>query len=540
MIEAFGTEAWEVRSTALCLSPVDLEGLDNDLTSSHGSGYRYLSLKAQALLDGTRSPNPHPHCGRWAFDIDGFVFVTAIPYDSTARSRGAREAREILDATLTRALNLAQANEWSAPNHSLLETRNGTRRDATRTPGAEAKVSNPTVDSNTHEALSARSRRTVTAAGVCSQSKIDASSRRDAVPTSTRHGRAKDSDRSLVAGNHQPDTRALDAALDAAHYTRLPQWTLSGELALTVSERILLADALDVMGSGSSLSYKADRARIYARTGLKASTATAALRGLCAKRLLLPVAGARGRFTVAWTELAAFARQGKEGARATGSALTESDMRRRLSDTNRSLALPVWAVQLCGATEAALVLAKAWAVGHGGGDGCLWAVGHGGGDGCLWAAGTTLSTWLPGNERSLRRARASLAQDGLAQATAQYSYSRLYNYGIARNKTVEICVTAPMIARALVVRGIDFGADLTAIAASFFNDDVSVRRDAAAWDAQRASWTYMRRVRRALAALALQGSPAALYARVMVDAGTTSRTAAPWRTSRLKALPPAA
>ena len=97
-----------------------------------------------------------------------------------------------------------------------------------------------------------------------------------------------------------------------------------------------------------------------------------------------------------------------------------------------------------------------------------------------------------------------------------------------------------MIARALVVRGIDFGADITAIAASFFNNDVTVRRDAAAWDAQRASWTCTRRVRRVLAMLALQGSSAALYARVMVDAGTTSRTAAPWRTSRLKALPPAA
>lgn len=528
MIEAFGTEAWEVRSAALCLSPVDLEGLDNDLTSSHGSGYRYLSLRAQALLDGTRSPNPHPHCGRWAFDIDGFVFVTAIPYDSASRSRGAREAREILDATLTRALDLAQANEWGASNHTLLETRNGTRLAATQASGVAARVSDPTVVSNTREALSARSRHAVTAAGICSQSKIDASSRRDAAPTATGRTAAGSFDRPPITGNHQPDTRALDAALDAAHYTRLPQWTLSGELALTVSERILLADALDVMGSGSSLSYKADRARIYARTGLKASTAAAALRGLCAKRLLLPVAGARGRFTVAWTELAAFARQSKEGARATGSALTEADVRRRLSDTSRSLALPVWAVQLCGATEAALVLAKAW------------AVGHGGGDGCLWAAGTTLSTWLPGNERSLRRARASLAQDGLAQATAQYSYSRLYNYGIARNKTVEICVTAPMIARALVVRGIDFGADLTAIAASFFNGDVSVRLDAATWDAQRASWTYARRVRRALAMLALQGSPAALCARTMVDAGTTSRETAPWRTSLLKALPPAA
>lgn len=528
MIEAFGTEAWEVRSAALCLSPVDLEGLDNDLTSSRGSGYRYLSLKAQALLDGTRSPNPHPHCGRWAFDIDGFVFVTAIPYDSASRSRGAREAREILDATLTRALNLAQANEWGASNHTLLETRNGTRRNATRASGVAARVSNPAVVSNTREALSARSRHAVTAAGICSQSKIDSSSRRDVAPTATGRTAAGSSDRSPIAGNHQPDTRALDAALDAAHYTRLPQWTLSGELALTVSERILLADALDVMGSGSSLSYKADRARIYARTGLKASTATAALRGLCAKRLLLPVTGARGRFTVAWPELAAFARQSKEGAHATGSALTEADLRRRLSDTNRSLALPVWAVQLCGATEAALVLAKAW------------AVGHGGGDGRLWAAGTTLSTWLPGNERSLRRARASLAQDGLAQTTAQYSYSRLYNYGFARNKTVEICATASMIARALVVRGIDFGADLTAIAASFFNNDVSVRRDAAAWDAQRASWTHMRRVRRALAVLALQGSPAALCARTMVDVGTTSRETAPWRTSLLKALPPAA
>ena len=344
MIEAFGTEAWEVRSAALCLSPVDLEGLDNDLTSSHGSGYRFLSLRAQALLDGTRSPNPHPHCGRWAFDIDGFVFVTAIPYDSASRSRGAREAREILDATLTRALNLAQANEWGASNHTLLETRNGTRCDATQASGVAARVSDPTVVSNTREALSARSRHAVTAAGICSQSKIDASSRRDAAPTATGRTAAESFDRSPIAGNHQPDTRALDAALDAAHYTRLPQWTLSGELALTVSERILLADALDVMGSGSSLSYKADRARIYAHTGLKASTATAALRGLCAKRLLLPVTGARGRFTVAWTELAAFARQSKEGARSTGSALTEADVRRRLSDTNRSLALPVWAV----------------------------------------------------------------------------------------------------------------------------------------------------------------------------------------------------
>ena len=528
MIEAFGTEAWEVRSAALCLSPVDLEGLDNDLDSSHGSGYRYLSLKAQPLLDGTRSPNPHPHCGRWAFDIDGFVFVTAIPYDSTSRSRGAREAREILDATLTRALNLAQANEWGASNRTLLETHCGTRRDTARTSGMAARVSNSMVAATAREGLSARSRHTVTAAGICSLSKIDAAVRRDATSTATDRTAAGSSDRSPVAGSSKPDTRALDAALDAAHYTRIPQWVLSGELALTVSERILLADALDVMGPGSSLSYKADRARIYARTGLKASTATAALRGLCAKRLLLPVAGARGRFTVAWTELAAFARQSKDGFRATGSALTEADLRRRLSDTSRSLALPVWAVQLCGATEAALVLAKAW------------AVGHGGGDGCLWAAGTTLSTWLPGNERSLRRARASLALDGLAQTTAQYSYSRLYNHGFARNKTVEICVTAPMIARALVVRGIDFGADLTAIAASFFNDDASVRRDAAAWDAQRSSWTYMRRMRRALAVLALQGSPAALCARMMVDAGTTSRTATPWRTSRLKALPPAA
>ena len=247
MIEAFGTETWEVRSAALRLSPVDLEGLDNDLTFCHGSGYRYLSLKAQSLLDGTRSPNPHPHCGRWAFDIDGFVFVTAIPYDSASRSRGAREAREILDATLTRALNLAQANEWGASNHTLLETRNGTRLAATRASGVAARVSDPTVVSNTREALSARSRHAVTAAGICSQSKIDASSRRDAAPTATGRTAAGSFDRSPIAGNHQPDTRALDAALDAAHYTRLPQWTLSGELALTVSERILLADALDVM-----------------------------------------------------------------------------------------------------------------------------------------------------------------------------------------------------------------------------------------------------------------------------------------------------
>ena len=517
MIEAFDTQAWEVRSAALRLSPVDLEGLDRDLAYSHGAGYRYLSLKASPILAGARSSNPHPHCGRWAFDIDGLVFVTAIPYEAGARARGSRDAREVLDAVLSRALDLAEKNGWGGGSAPIPDVDHRGRASMQPTRCKAAAQGSP-----------ASHRRATLTAG-CSMASRKASGsapekprRRTSVPCPT-HGQ---SGHSLVAPTS--DARALDAALDAAHYTRLPQWALSGSLPLTVSERIVMADAMDVMGSGTVLSYQADRARLYARTGLKPSTVTVALRGLVAKGILRPVANARGRFAVAWERLARFVRQCREGSIAMGSAITEADMRRRLSATEKGLAVPVWAVQLCGATEAALLLAKAW------------AIGHGGGDGRVWAAGTTLATWLPGSERSLRRARASLAEQGIAHATGQYTYDRLYNHGIARNKTVEISVTATAVARALAVRGIDFGADLTAIVSSFFCEDASVRLDAALWDTQRAAKTHLRHLRRSLAILALQGSPCALSARAMVDAGTASRSSAPWRLTFRKALPSAA
>ena len=517
MIEALDTQAWEVRSTALCLSPVDLEGLDKDLTRSRGAGYHYLSLKAAAILTGARSANPHPHCGRWAFDIDGLVFVTAIPYEASARTHGSREAREVLNAVLGRALALAEENGWAEdglPAHD-----NDRHFESGR-----AACGKP----HAHGSSASRHRATLTAGcptiGCGPTRRALDTARHNASKPSSSH---RQSDCSPIV-SRTPDARALDAALDAAHYTRLPQWALAGSLPLTVSERIVVADAMDVMGSGSVLSYQVNRTRLYARTGLKPSTVTVALKGLAAKGIMRPVANARGRFIVAWDRLAAFVCQCPEGSRAVGSALTVAEVRRRLSNTDRGLAVPVWAVQLCGATEAALLLAKAW------------AISHGGGDGCVWAAGTTLATWLPGNERSLRRARASLAEQGVAHTTGQYTYDRLYNHGIARNKTVELSVTATTVARALAVRGIDFGADLTSIVSSFFCDDASVHRDAALWDERQSTEMRLRRLRRGLAILALQGSPCALSARAMMDAGTTSRASAPWRTAPLKALPPAA
>ena len=516
MAGTYLTEAQEVRSSALYLSPVDLEGLENDLSTSCGSGYRYLSLKAAPLLDGSRSANPHPHCGRWAFDIDGLVFVTAIPCEGTSRARSMREAREVLDAALSRSIELAHERGWVAAGHGAVS-------------GSGASASSPRP-SHAHLHTSAapgaplRSQRDAALLG----SPLSAVATGDRIPVSRpkQSGENVAGDATKVACS--ADIRTLDAALDAAHYTRVPQWVLSGSLPLTISERILIADILDVMGAGSSLSYKADRDRLHARTGLKLSTVTAALHGLASRGVLAAVPGARGRFTVVWRSLARLCAGCAEGARVLGAALTEPDIRRRLSDVSRSLAVPVWAIQLCGATQAALLLAKAW------------AVAHTGGDGLVWAAGTTLASWLPGNERSLRRARADLAAQGLTEATAQYAYSRLYNHGIARNKTVEFRVTTLGLARALTVRGIDFGADLTAVVSSFFAADADVRRDAALWDASQARKAHLRALRRRIAVLALQGDSAALYARLMTDAGSTSRVPAPWRMTPLRALLPAA
>ena len=137
MIEAFDTQAWEVRSAALRLSPVDLEGLDRDLAYSHGAGYRYLSLKASPILAGARSANPHPHCGRWAFDIDGLVFVTAIPYEAGATpARFSTPSSRARSTLLRRTAGVGAARPFRIPTIAAVQVCN---RLAARPPLKEVR-----------------------------------------------------------------------------------------------------------------------------------------------------------------------------------------------------------------------------------------------------------------------------------------------------------------------------------------------------------------------------------------------------------------
>ncbi len=402
---------------ARALSPATIDTLEDDLAVSGGLAFRFLAARARGILDGGRTANPLCHNGVWAFDIDGFVLATGVPHGG----KTLREAREILSSTLRRALEVAAAQE-ACPADGLVAPlpRAGIRN----TMSVRPHISHP------------------------------------------QRGEAQlNTNRDDAAGR-------VEHILSQAHYTRIPAWLLDSSLGLTVSERILLADILDVLSGGSTLSYEADRARIERRCGLGASTASCALRGLAARGVLLRAHGCRGRYALSWEALAQLARTGSAAAKTVGHARAQADIRRRLCDTRGGLAVPVWAVECCGAGEAALLLSKAWA--------CA----HAGGEGVIWASGQTLSQWLPGAERPLRRARAGLAQRGLVTLTPQHSHMRAYRSGTHSNRTAEFAIDAKAVVRTLLVRGHDFG-DLNALARELFMGDASIHRDAAAWDALR-------------------------------------------------------
>ena len=430
-------EAVIAADIARALSPATIDTLEDDLAVGDGLAYRFLSQRARSILGKARSANPVCHGNVWAFDIDGFVFLTNVPH----RGKTLREAREILESALRRSL------EVCAPKPTGLGL-------------ASASLPRPTRPDVAGGPTAGKGRR----------------------PGKANEGGARD--------RKAEPPHVLEALLGQAHYTRIPAWLLDGSLPLSVSQRILLADILDVMGGGAAESYEADRARIERRSGLGASTASWALRELTAQGVLARVEGCRGRYTLSWEALAALARTGTAAAETIGHARALADIRRRLCDPAGSLAVPSWAVECCGATHAALLLSKAWAYAHA----------HG--DGVVWASGLTLARWLPGCDRPLRRARASLAQRGLVSLTPQHRRMRAYASGSHLNRTSEFRIDAKAIVRALLVRGHDFG-DLAAVARELFADDSRLCRDAAAWDARE---TAVSRARSLAAARAHRGT----------------------------------
>lgn len=452
----FWPEAVRARQAADEISPATLEDLEAEAARSGGLAFAYLASKAPHILSGSRNASPLAHLGRWAFDIDGFVFVTAVPYSGKTY----RDAHGVFFAVLS---------------HSMEVT-------------AAACPEKPTV-------------RVATAPRM----------------TSTAHAPK------VTA----PAGRSLDAMLSSIHYTAIPAWALDGSLALTISERIVLADVVDVMGSGSVLSWESDLARLRARTGLKASTASFSIANLARMGVLKKVDGCRGRYALSWTTLAALVCSSPTASAVVGRCLTPADARHRLADKRNSLALPAWAVELCGATEAALLLAKGW------------AVAHSKGDGYVWASGTTLSSWLPGSERSLRRARTRLSSSGIAEERSQYSSMRVYGNVELKNRTCEFKVDATRVARALLVRGYDFGTDMTVVVSSLFSGDTSLAHECTAYESARNDALRLRSLRRGLAATALAGCSWALSARRILDFTSNARYRSPWRERPLKALPAA-
>ena len=438
----FWPEAVRARQAADEISPATLEDLEAEAARSGGLAFAYLASKAPHILSGSRNASPLAHLGRWAFDIDGFVFVTAVPYSGKTY----RDAHGVFFAVLSHSMEVTAA--------ACPETAHAPK---------------------------------VTA----------------------------------------PAGRSLDAMLSSIHYTAIPAWALDGSLALTISERIVLADVVDVMGSGSVLSWESDLARLRARTGLKASTASFSIANLARMGVLKKVDGCRGRYALSWTTLAALVCSSPTASAVVGRCLTPADARHRLADKRNSLALPAWAVELCGATEAALLLAKGW------------AVAHSKGDGYVWASGTTLSSWLPGSERSLRRARTRLSSSGIAEERSQYSSMRVYGNVELKNRTCEFKVDATRVARALLVRGYDFGTDMTVVVSSLFSGDTSLAHECTAYESARNDALRLRSLRRGLAATALAGCSWALSARRILDFTSNARYRSPWRERPLKALPAA-
>ena len=449
----FWPEAVRARQAADEISPATLEDLEAEAARSGGLAFAYLASKAPHILSGSRNASPLAHLGCWAFDIDGFVFVTAVPYSGKTY----RDAREVFFAALSHSMEVATA----CPGRPTVRV-----------------ATTPRVASATH-ALKASS----------------------------------------------PAGRSLDAILSSIHYTAIPAWALDGTLALTISERIVLADVVDIMGSGSVLSWESDLTRLRARTGLKASSASFAIASLTRRGVLKKANGCRGRYALSWMALAALVCSSPAASAIVGRCLTPVDARHRLADKSCSLALPAWAVELCGATEAALLLAKGW------------AVAHGRGDGYVWASGATLSSWLPGSERSLRRARARLSSSGLAEERSQYSSTRVYGNIELKNRTCEFKVDAARVARALLVRGYDFGVDMAGAVSSFFFGDTSLAAECAAYESARGDALRLRSLRRGLATIASAGCSWAMSARRMLDITSSARYRSPWRGRSLKALP---
>ncbi len=442
------TRAVIAADIARAASPATIDALEDDLAVGGGLGFRFLATRAQGILHGARSANPLCHDGSWAFDIDGFVVLTNVPHGA----KTLREAREVLDATLRRSLEVDGAHT----------------AHVARTAWPDLGIE-PIAGAHASPAPQARNfgtRPSGTSAAPCSPARRNA------------------------------DGATIERVLSQAHYTRIPAWLLDGSLSLTVSERIMLADILDVMARGTALSFEADRTRIARRCGLGASTVSCALRGLVGHGILTRPHDGRGRYALSWEALAGFARTGATASKAVGHARAQADIRRRLCDTRGGLAVPAWAVECCGASEAALLLSKAWA--------CA----HAGGEGVVWASGQTLAQWLPGAERSLRRARASLAQRGLVALAPQHSHMRAYRTGTHSNRTAEFHADAKAILRALLVRGHDFG-DLSPLARELFSNDADICRDAAAWDALRIARSRARahRVPSRHMAAAGQGAP---------------------------------
>ena len=449
----FWPEAVRARRAADEISPATLEDLEAEAARSGGLAFAYLASKAPHILSGSRNASPLAHLGRWAFDIDGFVFVTAVPYSGKTY----RDAREVFFAALSHSMEVTAA----CPEK-------------------------PTVRVATAPRMTSTAPKATASAG-----------------------------------------RSLDAMLSSIHYTAIPAWALDGSLTLTISERIVLADVVDVMGSGSVLSWESDLTRLRARTGLKTSTASFAIASLARRGVLKKVDGCRGRYALSWTALATLVCSSPTASAVAGRCLTPADARHRLANKKNSLALPAWAVELCGATEAALLLAKGW------------AVAHSKGDGYVWASGTTLSSWLPGSERSLRRARTRLSSSGLAEERSQYSSMRVYGNVELKNRTCEFKVDATRIARALLVRGYDFGTDMTTVVSSLFFGDTSLAHECAAYERARSDALHLRALRRGLAAMVSAGCSWALSARRILDFTSNARYRSPWRERPLKALPAA-
>ena len=116
---------------------------------------------------------------------------------------------------------------------------------------------------------------------------------------------------------------------------------------------------------------------------------------------------------------------------------------------------------------------------------------------------------------------------------------RVYSNVELKNRTCEFKVDATRIARALLVRGYDFGTDMTTVVSSLFFGDTSLAHECAAYERARSDALHLRALRRGLAAMVSAGCSWALSARRILDFTSNARYRSPWRERPLKALPAA-